>query len=47
LIRKDLNLASDAALEVGASVKVAEMCMEIFAKLEENGDGQKDFGVVF
>jgi len=47
LIRKDLDLALEAASSVDARTDMAEKSREYYRALEKKGLGRKDFGYVF
>jgi len=47
LMLKDLRLAMDAALSVGATVPMGQHAKDIYDAFVENGGGTKDFGAIF
>ena len=47
LIRKDLSIALDAAIQSDANIAFAEEAYNTYVELEKKGLGKKDFGVVF
>lgn len=44
---KDLGIASECAKEVGADITFGEKSREIYKKLVDEGQGKKDFGIIF
>lgn len=47
LLLKDLNIAIDCAQSLGLDLNVLEKCKRLYEIPQANGDGNKDFGIVY
>ena len=42
-----MKIALDCGSDLGIDLTVLQKCYDIYKKVQDNGDGDKDFGIVY